>query len=52
MVHRMGHPVWVTAKDASPLDLERLIKYRVNGVLSDYPEQMALLLEEMKRDKT
>jgi glycerophosphoryl diester phosphodiesterase len=52
MVQRMGHPVWVTAKDASPQDLKRLIKYRVNGVLSDYPEQMALLLEEMKGDKT
>ena len=48
MVHRMGRPVWVTAKDASRQALERLIKFGVNGILSDYPEEMALLLEAMK----
>jgi glycerophosphoryl diester phosphodiesterase len=51
MVHRLGRPAWVTAKDASPAKIEQLIRTGVNGVLSDYPEQMALLLEEVDKAK-
>lgn len=51
-VHQMGRPVWVTAKDASPAKIDQLIRSGVNGVLSDYPEQMALLLEEMDKAKS
>ncbi|RKX33646.1 MAG: hypothetical protein DRP71_09755 [Verrucomicrobia bacterium] len=52
MVHRMGRPVWVTAKDASRPKLEQLIKSGANGILSDYPEEMALLLKEMEQETT
>ena len=47
-VHQMGRPVWATASEASRAELERLIKFGVNGILSNFPEEMALLLEAMK----
>ncbi len=51
-VHQMGRPVWVTAKDASPSKIKQLIRSGVNGVLSDYPEQMDFLLEEMNKARS
>jgi glycerophosphoryl diester phosphodiesterase len=43
-LHRLGKPVWVTADDAPREKLAQLIKLGVDGILSDFPEQMRSLL--------
>jgi len=51
-VHQMGRPVWVTAPEASRRELERLIKLGVNGILSNFPEEMGLLIEEVNKARS
>jgi glycerophosphoryl diester phosphodiesterase len=46
-LHQLGKPVWTTAGNAPRDELEKLIKLGVNGILSDRPEQMNLLLSDI-----
>lgn len=50
-VHTLGKPVWTTAGDANQEELERLIKMRVNGILSDLPVLMKSLSDDMKKNR-
>ncbi len=40
-VHRLGKPVWASAADAPREELERLVRFGVNGILSDRPQAVA-----------
>ncbi|MBZ0257580.1 hypothetical protein K8I31_16055 [bacterium] len=46
-VHKLGHPVWTTAGNASREELETLIKLGVNGILSDNPKLMNSLSSDL-----
>lgn len=48
-VHGLGKPVWATANDASPEELEKLIGFGVNGILTDRPEALRTVLEQRAR---
>ena len=48
-MHQLGKPVWTTANDAPREELEKLIRLRVNGILSDLPEVMSRVLADMKQ---
>ena len=48
-VQQLGKPVWTTANDAPRKELEKLIKYGVNGILSDLPEVMGPLLLDIRK---
>ena len=48
-VHDLGRPVWTTAGDASREELEELIGYGVNGILTDEPTVMQHLVADMKK---
>jgi glycerophosphoryl diester phosphodiesterase len=50
-VHAFGKPVWTTAGDAHQDELEKLIKMRVNGILSDHPTLMKSLSDDMKKNR-
>ncbi|MHB9028349.1 MAG: glycerophosphodiester phosphodiesterase [Candidatus Latescibacterota bacterium] len=50
-VHAFGKPVWTTAGEAQRDELEKLIKFGVNGVLTDFPEIMNSLLEEIREKR-
>ncbi len=47
-VKSFNKPIWTTAADAKPDELKRLIKLGVNGILSDFPEVMSSLRDDMK----
>ena len=51
-LHRLGKPVWTTAGNAPRDELERLIKLGVNGILSDRPELMNLLLSDIEANRS
>jgi glycerophosphoryl diester phosphodiesterase len=46
-VQQLGKPVWATAGDASRQDLEKLIMRGVNGIITNRPEVMAELLDDI-----
>ncbi len=43
-IHRAGKPVWVTTGTAPAKELLRLIRLRVNGLLTDRPKSLAKLI--------
>lgn len=47
-VHELGKPVWTTAGDAPREELEQLVCAGVNGILSDFPELAATVLDGIK----
>jgi len=50
-VHAFGKPVWTTAGDAQRDELERLIKLKVDGILSDLPAVMKSLIDDMRKTR-
>ncbi len=45
-VQRLGKQVWITAGDAPPNDIEKLIKMGVNGIISNQPEIVAEMMTD------
>ena len=50
-VHELGRQVWTTAGDAPRVELEKLVRLGVRGILVDQPEVMNELLAELGKDR-
>jgi glycerophosphoryl diester phosphodiesterase len=50
-VHELGRPVWTTAGEAARQQLDELIRLRVNGILTDVPEELAALLTDIEAQR-
>lgn len=50
-VHELGRQVWTIAGDAPGVELEKLVRLGVRGILVDQPEVMNELLAEMSKDR-
>jgi glycerophosphoryl diester phosphodiesterase len=50
-VQQLGAPVWASAGDKPRQDLERLIMRGVNGIITNWPEVMAGLLDDMESSR-
>ncbi len=50
-VHKSGKPVWTTANDAGREELLKLIKFGVNGILTDLPQVLAELIQDIEQGK-
>jgi glycerophosphoryl diester phosphodiesterase len=50
-VHELGRQVWTTAGDAPRVELEKLVRLGVRGILVDQPEVMNELLAEMNKSR-
>ncbi|MGE0031566.1 MAG: glycerophosphodiester phosphodiesterase [Steroidobacteraceae bacterium] len=50
-VHELGRQVWTTAGDAPSLELEKLVRLGVRGILVDQPDVMNELLAELGKDR-
>lgn len=50
-VHAQGKPVWATADDAPREQLDELIRLRVNGILTDLPEVLAALRDDIEAQR-
>lgn len=50
-VHELGRHVWTTAGDAPGVELEKLVRLGVRGILVDQPEVMNELLAELRKDR-
>jgi glycerophosphoryl diester phosphodiesterase len=50
-VHHLGRQVWTTAGDAPGVELEKLVRLGVRGILVDQPEVMDELLAELRKDR-
>jgi len=48
-VHQLGKLAWVTAGNASHAELEQLIRWGVDGILSDRPGVMSELREDLRK---
>ncbi len=48
-VHELGRQVWTTAGDAPAVELEKLVRLGVRGILVDQPEVMDELLAQLGR---
>lgn len=46
-IHDLGLPVWATANADPYEDLDELIRLRVNGILTDLPQVMAVLQDDI-----
>lgn len=49
--HRLGKPVWSTSGEAGQEELTDLIKLGVNGFLTDVPEELAALLQQVQQER-
>ena len=47
-VQQLGTPVWASAGDAPRQDIERLIMKGINGIITNQPEVMAGLLDDIE----
>ena len=50
-VHSLGRPVWAMSLTASQDELEKLLRYGVNGIFTDYPEMVARLRQELAEER-
>jgi glycerophosphoryl diester phosphodiesterase len=50
-VHELGRQAWTIAGDAPRIELERLVRLGVRGILVDRPEVMNELLAEMSKNR-
>jgi glycerophosphoryl diester phosphodiesterase len=50
-IQQLGTPVWVSAGDAPRQDIARLIKRGVNGIITNQPEVMFGLLEDIESSR-
>ena len=51
-VQQLGKPVWASAADAPRQELERLIMWGVNGIITDQPEVLAELLDDIESSRS
>ena len=47
-VHKAGKPVWTTAGLAGREELKELIQFGVDGILTDVPDVLIALLEDIR----
>jgi glycerophosphoryl diester phosphodiesterase len=50
-VHELGKPVWATAGPLPRTDLQELIQLRIDGILTDRPEELRALLAASKTQR-
>jgi len=50
-VHDLGKPVWTTAGAADREELAQLIKLGVNGILTDLPQLLSALLNDIRVER-
>ncbi|UCF38400.1 MAG: glycerophosphodiester phosphodiesterase family protein [Acidobacteriota bacterium] len=50
-IHSSGIPVWATAGDAQRGELERLVRFGVNGILTDFPALLSALLDDLRKNR-